>query len=122
MIRADQAEQREKSIPGRENSSCQAVRGHGHGMSKGMKKLVQQEQREQRRHSQCKWLLPARGHTVVSKAQESRCGGVVAEPPLTSVGQNEKSSPLTDQRGHGPHLLKDLKPSIWEQQVRSNGK
>lgn len=58
----------------------------------------------------------------MSKAQESRCGGILTEPPPTSVGQNEKSSPLTDQRGHGPHLLKDLKLSIWEQQVRSNGK
>ena len=61
------------------------------------------------------------GHIGVSKALESRCGGILTEPPLTSVGQNEKSS-LTDQRGHGPHLLKDLKLSVWEQQVRSNGK
>ena len=89
MIRAGQAEQREKSIPGRKNSSCQAVKGRGHGLSiQGHEKAGAAGAERGKEGALTTQLTVAatRGHIVVSKAQESRCGGVLPEPPLTSVG------------------------------------
>lgn len=70
-------------------------------MSKGMKKLAAgAETAKEASHNANDYCQL--GDTLSCLKPKRAGGGVVAEPPLTSIGQNEKSSPLTDQEGMAP--------------------
>lgn len=83
LARAGQAEPREKSIPGRENGTCKVVRGHGLGMSKGMKEGWCGRSGESKGGALTTQMTIAATHRRIL-AQKSECGGF-SKPPLTSV-------------------------------------